>query len=92
MTDSLTYGEAHLLEKESLTLVNGNFKQIVHVYKKKPRMNRKDGCRYYNIKLFNHWLNDYVYNKRATMKQKKELVSALMFGHKDTYKQYKELV
>jgi len=56
------------------------------------KMNNKKVSKYYNTKLFHHWVHDYDYDKRVTLKQKKELVSALMFGNKDEYKKYEEMI
>jgi len=88
----MTYGEAHVAEQMSLELVDGIFVKTLHIDNKPKPLPPDEAYRYYNIKLFNHWINDYDYNKKASLKQKKELISAFMFGHKDAYKKYKELL
>jgi len=89
----MTHGEAWYENKlqlqESDTL---DLEENVGMIKSLPkRLSKEEALRHYNIKLFNHWVHDYEYNKRLSVKQIKEIVSALMFGHKDRYKEYEEL-
>jgi len=51
------------------------------------RMQRKDAFKYYNKKLFKHWTQDYDFDKRISEKHIKEIVSALMFGNREKYKE-----
>ncbi len=88
----MTHGEAwyenkcKLQELETLDAEN-----TINKIEIPPKMNKKDAAKYYNIKLFNHWVYDYEYHERLSIKQKKQIVSALMFGHAEKYKEYKEL-
>ena len=85
----MTYGEAYTAEKNSIDLVDGKWVKTVHIENKPEPMSREDAVRYYNIKLFNFWLG--CINPKASLLKRKKLVSALMFGHVDYYKKYKEL-
>ena len=87
----MTYGEAHRAELDSLELVNGEFRKTIFIDNKPAPMKHSDAVRYYNIKLFLHWVNDYKYAYKTTLKRKKEIVSALMFGNAQYYKKFKEL-
>lgn len=52
-------------------------------------MERKEAVRYYNTKLFKHWIGKL--DDRLSIKRKSEIVSALMFGHTNKYENIKEL-
>ena len=54
-----------------------------------PKMQRKEAARYYNIKLFKHWMT-YL-DKKLKTDRKKAIISALMLGHAEAYKKYEEL-
>jgi hypothetical protein len=88
----MTYGEAWYENKCLLETSDTLSLEDETKWKLPTKMNNKDASRYYNIKLFNHWVYDYEYDKRATIAQIKELVSALMFGNKDRYKEFEELI
>jgi len=88
----MTHGEAWYENKCKLQeLETLDAEEAINKIKLPPKMNNEDAARHYNIKLFNHWVYDYKYHKRLSIKQRKETVSALMFGHKDKYKEYEEL-
>ncbi len=55
MIRNLTYGEAHTREKESLSLINGEWVQTVHIIKKPQRMSREDANKYYTNKIRNYF-------------------------------------
>ena len=89
----MTYGETRYANKcqlescKSLELDDADRK--INLPKK---MNSTQASRYYNTKLFHHWVHDYEYHKNLSTQRIKELVSALMFGNKDRYKEFEELV
>ena len=88
----MTHGEAWYENKCKLQeLETLDAEEAINKIKLPPKMNNEDAARHYNIKLFNHWVYDYKHHKRLSIKQRKEIVSALMFGHKDKYKKYEEL-
>ena len=86
----MTYGEAHVAEQLSITLEKGMWKKTLNIKDKPDRMSRKDAAKYYNKKLFDHWVNDYAYDDRVSIMMRKSIVSSLMFGHKDRYKEFEE--
>jgi len=83
----MTYGEACFEEHSSLALVDGNFIQTVYIRNKPKPMSHSDAVKYYNKRLFKHWVHDYNYDKRLSVKRRKELVSAFMFGSSQKYKE-----
>ena len=87
----MTYGEAHIAEQMSITLIKGVFTRTVYIQNKPPPLQPDEAFLHYRIKLFNHWVNDYKYDNRLSLEHRKEIVSTFMFGHRDTYKKYKEL-
>jgi len=84
----VTYGEAHIEEQWSMELVEGEWKQTVYIQNKPQPMVHKDAVKYYNTKLFAYWMDQL--DDRLTLSHKKQIVSALMFGHIDKYKLFKE--
>lgn len=84
----MTYGEAHIAEQWSMELVEGEWQQTVHISKKQKPMSREDAAKYYNTKLFAYWMDQL--DDRLSILRKKQIISALMFGHVDKYKQFKE--
>ena len=77
----MTYGEAWYQSKISVTLRSD---ERTHRIKEK-RMRRKEASKYYNAKLFKHFVEDYSYDERLTREQIENIVSALMFGHSKRY-------
>ena len=55
-----------------------------------PKMEYKKAVIYYNTKLFKYWVDKL--DSKLTYERKAQVVSALMFGHTETYKQHKELL
>jgi hypothetical protein len=88
----MTHGEAWYENKQALQeLETLDAEEAINKIKLPKKMTNSEASRHYNIKLFHHWVYDYDYDKRVTLKQRKELISALMFGNRDKYKQYEEL-
>jgi len=81
----MTYGETWYANKQKLNSMQGleideNFDKI----RLPKKMNNADAGKYYNNKLFNYWttlLSDNLKHIR-----KKQIISALMFGNIDAYK------
>ena len=88
----MTYGEAHIAEQMSLTLVDGVFVKTLHVENKPPPLPPDEAYMHYRVKLFNHWIQNHKYKKGTSLKTRKGIVSTFMFGHANKYKKYKELL
>jgi hypothetical protein len=88
----MTHGEAWYENKQALQeLETLDAEEAMKKIKLPQKMSNKEAVRHYNIKLFHHWVYDYEFHKRVSVEQRKEIVSALMFGHKDRYKEIEEL-
>lgn len=74
----MTYGEAHIAEKNSLKLKKGMWQQTLFIRDKAQPMKKEEACRYYNTKLFDYWLD--TLNKNATW------IKTRMFGHPNNAK------
>ncbi len=80
----MTYGEAWYQSKLQVTLQDDERSRRV----KEKRMKRKEASKYYNEKLFNHFVEDYSYDERLTREQIENIVSALMFGERKRYLEF----
>ena len=84
----MTHGEAWYQKKLLIAESHGldDNEGIKGIPKPLPR---KEAGKYYNTKLFAYWMDKL--DDRLSIKRKKQLISALMFGHTDRYKHFKEL-
>ncbi len=80
----MTYGEAWYQSKLKVTLQDDERSLRV----KEKRMKWKEASKYYNAKLFKHFVEDYSYDERLTRKQIEGIVSALMFGERKRYLEF----
>lgn len=86
---NLTYGEACVLEKSSLYMERGVWKQAVTIENKPPPMSKKDAAKHYNTKLFAYWLG-HIDNKYS-LPEKKAILNYLMFRSSNKEKIFKNL-
>lgn len=56
------------------------------------KMSKKEASKYYRAKLFNYWVDNHEYDKKASKTRIKQTVSLFMFNNLNGYKKYKELV
>jgi len=83
----MTYGEAWFDKKQNL-----NIKKVVNECipgRSLPkRMDREKAGKYYNTKLFNHWIKKLDGN--LPLERREQIISLFMFGHKERDKLFKE--
>lgn len=89
---ALTHGETWFKIKQNLLDCKLCDIRAVNDSELPARMGKKLAGKHYNIRLFLHWVNDYDYDARLSLKRRKEIVSALMFGNSQYYKKFKELI
>ncbi|MBL4730762.1 MAG: hypothetical protein JKY28_05290 [Sulfurimonas sp.] len=84
----MTHGEVWFKRKQKADLGIEPERSIKERPLPKP-MSRKDAAKYYNTRLFAYWI-DYL-DDRLSIHRKREIISALMFGHTKNYKNLVEL-
>ena len=87
----MTYGEAHIAEQMSLTLIKGEFTQTVHIDNKPKPMTSEDAGLYYNTKFYNYWLDTLNLELPGKEKINAIWLQVKMFGHPDNTKLLKEI-
>ena len=73
----MTYGEAHVAEMQSLTLVKGVWKKTLNILNKPEKMPKDKAAKYYNKKFYKYWLTKM--SKRHSLALSKKKLNYLMF-------------
>lgn len=84
----MKHGEAWYLREQSVEMIKGEFVPTLDI-SIPPPMDREEAGRYYNTKLFAYWMTQL--DDRLSIHRKAQIISALMFGHVEKYKHFKEL-
>ena len=85
----MTHGEAWYQEKKKLQNLDGlDTNKAISMMKLPDKMTNAQISKHYNKKLFDYWVT--CIESKIALKRKKEIVSALMFGHTKTYEKYEE--
>jgi len=85
----MTHGEVWYLNKCKLQeLETLDAEDAINKMKLPQKMSKADASKYYNKKLFNYWVT--CIQSDIELQHKKEILSALMFGHTKAYKKYEE--